>query len=402
MNADREENSGPEQIKATQLDALIEEIKTVFEAMNIPPVKRPWLPPLGTRLLSPYHCKAEEIKNREEEKRPLTLTLPLGLMDIPENQQQEEYVLDLMKDGNLAFFASSGYGKSTFLHTVVLTLAIANSVDNLQFYLCDFGNNALITLNALPHTCDYITMDDTERLGKLITLIQEEVKERKKLFARHMVQNFDVYNQSLRQEGREPLKAILIIIDNYDIVKELGPETEEFFTKIGRDGMGLGIYLVVTASRLSGIKFNALNNFKNRIAGYLLDATESNSIVGKSTYKVGEIEGRALVKPEQVHVMQTYTMVSFCNAVEYNLRLKEEIEHIKTMYPTKRAPRIPVLPETFTYTQLPQFPGRKEGELALGLHKATVELRGYSRMQSPFLIIGEGGKGKTNMIRVLA
>lgn len=396
INGESLDASAPEQIKATQLDAVIDEIDRIFGEMNIPQVKRPWLPPLSYRQLSPWTIKEEDLYDHEQEKLPLDLNIPIGMADIPEQQEQKEYEIDLLKDGNIAFFASAGYGKSTFLETAVLSLAIKNSVKNLNFYLCDFGNNALIPLNALPHTCDYITMDDTERLSKLMTIIQEEIKLRKKLFSEKMVQNFDVYNQS----ADEKLKAIVIIVDNYDIVRELGNDIEEFFTKAGRDGLGLGIYMIVTAGRLNGIKYTALNNFKNRIAGYLLDASEASSIVGKTTYKPAAIEGRALVKMEQVNVMQTYTMVPFKNAMEYNRNLKELIGRIKTMYPTQKAPRIPVLPDVFGFSMLGQYEADYQYEIMLGLHKASVVLRGYNRSMSPFLIIGDSGKGKTNLAKV--
>ncbi len=45
---------------------------------------------------------------------PLDLTIPIGLTDIPEQQSQVEYKVDLLHDGNVAFFASAGYGKSVF------------------------------------------------------------------------------------------------------------------------------------------------------------------------------------------------------------------------------------------------------------------------------------------------
>lgn len=390
-------SSTSEQIKATQLDVVIEEIRSVFERMHIPQVKRPWLPPLAYRHLSPWTVKEEDIYNHEQELKELDLKIPVGIADIPEQQEQREYRIDLLKDGNIAFFASAGYGKSTFLETVVLSLAIKNSVENLNFYICDFGNSALIPLNALPHTCDYITMDDTERLTKLVAIIQDEIKRRKKLFSEKMVQNFEIYNQT----SSEKLKAIVLIVDNYDIVRELGNDIEEFFTKTGRDGLGLGIYLIVSAGRLNGIKYTAVNNFKNRIAGYLLDAAESNSIVGKSTYKVPEIEGRALVKMETVNVMQVYTMVAFKNAMEYNQKIKILIEQIKEMYPNQRAPRIPVLPESFTLSMLNHYDVADKFEIAIGLKKAAVLLCGYNRAMSPFLIIGDSGKGKTNMAKVI-
>lgn len=398
VNGEARQGNGSDKIQATQLDVVIDEIAKVFDEINVPPVKRPWLPPLSQKILSPYTLKPDEIRNREKEEISLDLAIPIGMVDIPEQQTQCEYRINLVKDGNIAFFATAGFGKSTFLETAVLSLAVKNSVEQLNFYICDFGNNALIPLNALPHTCDYITADDRERLTKFMTIIQQEIKKRKKLFAEKMVQNFDVYNQS----SKEKLKAIVIVIDNYDIIKELGTETEEFFTKTGRDGLGLGIYLIISAGRSGGVKYTAINNFKNKIAGYLIDQTEITSIVGKSVYKPGEIEGRCLVKMDQVNVMQIYTMVPFKNAVEYNKNLKELTDNIRKMYPTQRAQRIPVLPENFTFTMLSDFENSKQAEIALGLQKSSVELRGLSRLMSPFLIIGDAGKGKTNMMKVIA
>lgn len=387
-----------EQIQATQLDVTVKEIERVFKKTGAPLVKRPWLPPLMRKILSPYTLREEQVYNRENEKTVLDLSVPIGMMDIPEQQSQVEYTINLIKDGNIAFFGATGYGKSVFLETVLLTLAVKNSVDQLNFYICDFGNNALIALNALPHSCDYIAADDRERLSKFMNIIRQEIKDRKKLFAEKMVQNFDVYNQSVE----EPLKAIVIVVDNYDIVKELGADEEEFFVRAGRDGLGLGIYLVVTAGRMAGVKYTAVNNFKNKIAGYLLDQTEASSLVGKSAYNTSAIEGRALVKTDQVSVMQIYTMVSFKNEMEYNRNLKELIQNIREMYPTKRAPRIPVLPEIFLYSMLPDFAFRSGCEIGIGLHKASVEMRGFSRFMSPFLIVGDAAKGKTNMAKVMA
>ncbi len=207
---------------------------------------------------------------------------------------------------------------------------------------------------------------------------------------------------SINNTPKEPLKAIVIVVDNYDIVKELGSEIEDFFTKTGRDGLGLGIYLIISAGRSSGVKYTAINNYKNKIAGYLLDATEAANLVGKSTYKPVAIEGRCLVKMDSVNVMQIYTMVPFKNEMEYNKNLKELIAEIKQMYPGVKAPRIPVLPETFTHNMISEFVTDTVISTALGLHKSSVELRGYLRAMSPFLIVGDAGRGKTNMIKVLA
>lgn len=388
-----------DKIKKTQLDVVVDYVNEVFQAEQMPQVQRPWLPSLGTRLVSPATLQdiQEKQTSREEQEQPLNLKITLGMLDIPEEQRQLPYERNLGKDGNLVYFASSGYGKSTLLSTIIVSLALQNSVDNLNFYLLDYGNNALIPMNGLPHTADYITFDDDERLGKFVHLIQEEIKLRKRKMAEKMVQNFDVYNQS----STEKMKAIVVVVDNFDVVKEKGFELEEFFTKLSRDGVGLGIYLVITATRMNGIRYATLNNFKNKIAGYLFDTSEATSIVGKSTYALPEIKGRALVKMNQVNLMQIYTMVEFDSEVMYSNRIKELVQRIQEMYPTKRAPRIPILPEVFTSSMLSNYRNEREDLLPLGLDLQTVEIKGIETGDSPFVIVGDTGKGKTNILRVV-
>ena len=390
LNKDLSTAATSNQIQATQLDVVVSHIQKVFQKEGVTPVRKPWLPSLKTKLISPATLCAEGSS--------IDLTIPLGMVDIPENQEQIEYVVNLKKEGNIGFFAAPGYGKTTFLSTVILSLALKNTVQTLNFYLLDLGNSALIPFDALPHTADYLTFDDEEKQQKFFRIIQEETKRRKKLLAEKMAQNFDVYNQI----AKEPLKAIVIIVDNFDVVKELGFDADEEFTRISRDGAGLGIYLIFSASNEGNIRFATMNNIKVKIAGYLYDPTDANSLVGKSEYVLPEVGGRAFVKLSQTSVMQIYTMVDFANEVEYNANIKTRIAEITEQYPQERAPRIPVLPDTFPYSTMPQYgKSEKAGDILLGLNLRDVELTGMERFHSPFLIIGESGKGKTNMLRVI-
>ncbi|MDE7063635.1 MAG: type VII secretion protein EssC, partial [Lachnospiraceae bacterium] len=288
-----DENEGSKTV-ITQLDATVDYVHTLYEQMDTVEVKRPWLPPLPEQMVSPIALA---------EGKSVDLMLTLGVIDIPEEQKQEEYRLNLAKDGNILYLASAGYGKSVFLTTAVLSLAMRNAVELVQFYILDFGNSGLIPLNRLHHVADYISFDDSERFVKFMTILQNEISSRKKQLAESMVQNFEVYNQV----SPEPMKAIVVAVDNYDVVKELGYDAEEFFTKLSRDGAGLGIFLIVTATRSNAMKYSTYNNFKNKIAGYLFDESDVHVVVGRSSYKQSEIKGRALIKYNgQVSVMQNY------------------------------------------------------------------------------------------------
>ena len=82
--------------------------------------------------------------------------------------------------------------------------------------------------------------------------------------AKEFSQNMSMYNQT----ADETLTSWIVMIDNFDAIKEMGFEEEEFFTKISRDGMSLGIYIVITATRVNAIRSATYNNFKIKIAGY--------------------------------------------------------------------------------------------------------------------------------------
>lgn len=390
INQDLSGTKEDNQLKKTQLDAVVDYIKEVYEGMDTIPVKRPWLPPLRTQIVAP--CM-EAVKRQEG----MNLKLALGLVDIPEEQRQCEYVLDLQKEGNLLYVASSGFGKSIFLETAVLSLAAQNAVDSLNFYILDFGNSALIPLRGLPHTSDYMTLDSEELIQKFMEQIQEEISRRKKLLAAQMVQNFEVYNQV----SRERIKAIVIVVDNFDAIKDMGMEAESFYATLTRDGAGLGIYLIIAASRTGAIKMATMNNFKNRIVGYTFDNSEALAMVGRSSYKPSEIKGRVLVKFDgRVSAAQLYCPIGFIDDVEYTQKLKEKVLEIKSLYPDEQAPRIPVLPETFTVGMMKDYE-KVPADIYLGLHKKAVKLYGFRNGMAPFVIVGDTAKGKTNALRII-
>lgn len=389
INGDLSNEEAEQGNPTTQLDATVDYIQRIAKEMEIAEVRRPWLPPLPEKLIN------QEIVQKSEKKTPDLRTV-LGMADMPEEQSQEAFVLDLAKDGNIFFAASSGYGKTVFLTSAVLSLALKNSVEALNFYILDFGNSGLIPLNRLHHTADYITFEDKERLQKFIAHIDKEMKDRRKLLAEAMTQNFEVYNQAMAS----PMKAIVVLVDNFDVVKELGPEVEEFFQKLSRDGAGLGIFLLVTATRSAAMKYGTFNNFKNRIAGYLFEAMDVTNIVGRSSLKQAEKRGRVLAKWKgSVHAIQISVMTDYEDEADYNRRLTEFIGNINSLYPESKAPRIAVLPETLNQRELMDYEG--SSHIRLGLHKETVQAMGMERENTPFVILGEARRGKTTMLKVI-
>ena len=359
--------------------------------MHAKTVTKPWIPALKEKIITDYIAEIEDV-GKIEEYDP---KVQIGVVDIPEEQKQEVYVHDFFSDGNMAVFASSGYGKSTILTNMALTMASKNSPELLNFYLMDYGNSALVPLRKLPHTADYITLDDAEKRNKLTGIMVDEIKKRKTLFAKQGAINFKMYNQMATKK----LPMIVILVDNYDAVKELGLEYENFIASISRDGVGLGIYMVMTASRAGAIKYSIINNFKHKIALYLYESSDMTAVVGRTKYKLPEIKGRAFIKQNDVNVMQCYLPVPFVDDISYIKELSAVVERISTGNTAPRAKCIPILPESVTLDLLSVLPEASH-KVAIGLDCQSVETV-YIDLSIKQFIVGGAQSGKTNVLRCI-
>lgn len=392
----------------TQLEATIEYLREIAARECCLKVKRPWMPPLENMIVSPYGVEYGEPGGcRGEGGRPgvgktdggskAGCCICIGKIDIPETQEQRELKYCPVKDGNLLFVASAGFGKTVFLTTILTSLAAVYDVDILNFYILDYGNSGCMPMKELPHTAEYITVDDDERYQKFKKRITKEIADRKKLFARYAVSSLEAYQEI---SGKR-MKILLVAVDQFDVVKETGIEEEEFFTRLTRDGMALGIYTVAASARISAVRQATLNNFKNKIAGYNFDENETFLTVGRTAHRQTDIKGRVLMGGETVHEAQIYIMAECEEQTLYDKALKALIQKIRRKYPGKEAPHIPVLPQELSSHLLKEYPGDGSDYL-VGLDIEDVTGKGFGKEAGLFVIVGNTGTGKTNILRVLA
>ncbi len=396
LNDDLSDMASAEDTGVTQLDATVAEIQKVYLRKRAVAVAKPWLPPLEEQIVSPHidAVRAGDVG----QLRKQDMTVQLGRVDLPESQSQIEYVHDFFKDGNLAIFGASGFGKSTTAMTIALSLAMKNAPDLLQFYIMDFGNASLIPLKGLPQTADYLSFDDTDKHDKLYKLLLSEVATRKKLFARENAINFNMYNTVAKQK----LPVILLVIDNYDVIKELGYETEEVLTKITRDGVGLGIYTVIAATRQSAVRYAVLNNFKDKIVHFMHESSDIYALVGRSDYTLPEIRGRAMVRMEDVSLMQVYLPLAFTDEMQYTAGLRNTIDAIARNCSVSGANGIPVLPDILTIPDLLRAAGPdKRKRIVLGLDTESVRPQFFDSSAQVQLIVGTAQTGKSNLLKLI-
>ena len=357
----------------TELDAIVHHIQLLCEEQEIPPVPQPWLPPLKERITLD---ELEEVQPAVAWAQEKPLSVLLGMADIPQAQKQEAVSINLSKDGHILLYGSPGTGKTTFLQTAAMDLARKFSPKALTMYLMDFGTNGLAPLSKLPQVADTMLLDQTEKISKFVRIMERELNRRKKLLADYGVGTLDLYRQASGQE--EP--AIVILLDSYEAFKEEAYEAELFklLVRISREGLSIGVHLLVTAGRQTNLRAQLYSNFKHQLSLPQNEAGEVRAIVGSTplAMTMEDIKGRALMKREEVDVIQLALPVYGANDTQVLNNLRQEVASLQEAWTGQRPSAIPMVPEELTMEEFLNLPGVQEAiendQIPIGLELEMV------------------------------
>ena len=358
----------------TELDAIVHNIQLMCEEQQIPPVPQPWLPPLKERITLEELEEVQPTVAWEQEK---PLSVLLGMADIPQAQKQEAVSINLAKDGHVLLYGSPGTGKTTFLQSAGMDLARKFSPKDLTMYLMDFGTNGLAPLSKLPQVADTMLLDQTEKISKFVRIMEKELNRRKKLLSDYGVGTLELYRQASGQ--KEP--AIVILLDSYEAIKEEAYEAELFklLVRISREGLSIGVHLLMTAGRQTNLRAQLYSNFKHQLSLPQNEASEVRVIVGATplAMTMEDIKGRALMKREEVDVIQLALPVSGANDTQVLNNLRQAVASLQEVWTGQRPSAIPMVPEELTeadfHSRASVQVAYEQGLLPLGLDMETVE-----------------------------
>ena len=386
----------------TELDVIVQEINHLHQQEGIAAVAQPWLPPLKERITLDELEKVVPIEAWQKRTAPSVL---IGVADIPQAQKQEAVAIDLSKDGNILLYGSPGTGKTTFLQTAAMDLARKQSPENLTMYLLDFGTNGLAPLTQLPHVADSLLLDQTEKIQKFIRIINRELDRRKKLLSEHGIGTIALYREVTGKQ--EP--TMVILMDSYESMKDEPYETDLFklFMRISREGLSIGVHLIITASRQNNLRAQLYSNFKHQLTLPQNDISEVRGIVGATPLAstMEDIKGRALMKRDEVDVVQFALPVAGDNDIQIINNLRDQVQSLKEMWTGRTPAGIPMVPDELTEAA---FYGREdvaalldEGKVPLGLDLETVEPVTWDPDLSNLLYLTSKESQMTNLLKQL-
>ncbi|MGW3295004.1 FtsK/SpoIIIE domain-containing protein [Streptomyces xiamenensis] len=365
------------------------------------------------------------------------------------------FAIDLRRDGPHGLIAgTTGSGKSELLQTIVASLAVANTPENMTFVLVDYkGGSAFKDCVQLPHTVGMVTDLDNHLVERALRSLGAELTRREHILAGVGAKDIEDYQDLGRREpGRhQPMPRLLIVIDEFaSMVREL-PDFVKGLVNIAQRGRSLGIHLLLATQRPSGVVSPEIRaNTNLRIALRVTDPSESTDVIdspeasaiAKSTpgrayvrlghaslvpFQSGRVGGRRPGAVDPTVSRPWSTTLEWAGLGrprlkrpagakaqdDVNTDLKVLVETVidanqRLGLPRQHSPWLPPLPERVLLNELP--PGRATGPLALvpygvedrpeqqSRHTVGIDFKTFGHL----FVAGSSRMGRSQLLRTIA
>ncbi len=155
---------------------------------------------------------------------------------------------DLGSMPHLLVAGATGSGKSVCLNTIIASLLVSATPDQVQLLMIDPKRVELTVYNGIPHLIKEVITDARMAAGALFEMTKE-MDSRYERFAKAGVRKIEEYNVKFPDE---PLPYVVIIIDELADMMLVAPaKVETTIMRIAQLARATGIHLVVATQRPS-------------------------------------------------------------------------------------------------------------------------------------------------------
>lgn len=333
----------------------------------------------------------------------------VGLIDNPYKASEKPLIIDFT-NGHAVVFGSSGRGKTTFLQTVITSLALTHSPDELHIYILDFGGRAMSVMSDLPHVGAVITAEEEERVNRVLRKVSDIIDQRQVIFSEAKANNLDSYNLNHPQK---PLPAILVVMDNFAEFKEYYEGLLPPLISLVRESRAYGVYFLISADIPGSLSGKLFNLITERFTLKLSDPTAYSEIVGRGVpADLSTVPGRGYVRIGNTP-LEFQTALSFTpdeNDPGGLGKLSKFCARAKEMWDGKwkgeKPSSIETLPLRYSLENLLKqtaIPEIRRINSVLGIDDRTLEpsLIDLERQGPHMVVIGQPFSGKTTSLRTM-
>jgi S-DNA-T family DNA segregation ATPase FtsK/SpoIIIE len=391
----------------TQMQVMMDRLRRFGHAAH-----QVWLPPLPARipldtLLGPLTVQEARGQQSAMWSAPGSLMFPVGVMDLPANQEQRPVVLDFSQmNPHLLLVGAPQSGKSTFLRTVMLSAMLTHTPREIQFYCLDYGGGTLHSLDEAPHVSGVVARGDTARAMRALREVQRIIAEREVIYRERGIRSVAEL-RDLRDSESSGLWApdVFLVADAWGIVRNELPDIDLIALDIAARGPSVGVHVVITANRWGDIRMNLRDSVSARLELRLNDSSESEVSRAASKQLPTGVPGRGIAAPGLLFHAALPRLDGRDTVAGLSEAQDEVIGKIAANWAGPSAPPIRMLPSVVRLEEL-IADGRADREpssdgvpVAIGDRDLEPVYLDLSGTDQHCVVVGDGGAGKSVFLR---
>ena len=182
---------------------------------------------------------------------------------------------------HLLIAGTTGSGKSVCVNSILSSLLMHNTPDDLRLILVDPKRVELTGYNGIPHLLSPVVVEIENVIGALQWMTRE-MDKRYHTFAETGARNIQDYNTRMAAQGGKKLPYLVVVIDELADLMMISPdETERTITRLAQLARATGIHMIIATQRPSVDVLTGLikANFPARIAFAVASNVDSRVIL---------------------------------------------------------------------------------------------------------------------------
>ncbi|NIL77269.1 type VII secretion protein EccCa [Rhodococcus sp. B10] len=390
----------------TVLDVVVDRIRGRGSAAHevwLPPLD---LPPTLDRLISDSVLTGPAPASA-------SLRAPIGIVDRPYDQRRDLLTVDLSAaQGHMAVVGGPQSGKSTVLRTLIMSLALTHTPEQVQFYCLDFGGGTLGALQALPHVGSVAGRTDVDRVRRTVAEVTAVIARRENHFRSAGIDSMVDFR---RRRAGGPVDTddgfgdVFLVVDGWASIRSDFESLEPALAALTAQGLSYGVHLVLSASRWAEVRPATKDLVGTRIELKLGDASDSEFGRAKAARVPENRPGRGITK-DGLHLLTALPRIDDTSStVDLGAGIQAAVTATARAFTGMSAPGVRMLPENLSRAALldmmtgrwpRQRGGRPEITVPIGVDEAELKPVAVDFGEQPhFLMFGDTECGKTALLR---
>ncbi|GAA3931790.1 type VII secretion protein EccC [Actinomadura viridis] len=375
-----------------------------------PEAHRIWLPPLDVpptldRLLPPLSATPGQGLTSAGWEGRGRLAAVVGMIDRPFEQRRDPFWVDLSAAaGHVGIAGAPQTGKSTILRSLIASLALLHTPEEVQFYCLDFGGGTLSALAGLPHVGGVTNRLDGDRVRRTVAEVSSLLERREAEFTELGIDSIATYRR-LRAAGDvrgDGFGDVFLVVDGWATLRQEHERLEEVVTDLAARGLGYGVHVIATAGRWSEFRMGIRDMFGTRLELRLGDSYESE-IDRRLAENVPEGRpGRGLTR-DGMHFLAALPRIDGRGtAGDLADGVAALVEAVSGAWTGPQAPPVRLLPGLLPVSALADVP-RERWQVPIGIDEEGLSPVHLDLAADPhFVVVGDTESGKSNLLSLIA